>query len=77
MIFVTTSKNMSMYGSGKCIGKDRYEISNGLKVFFYDSDSIEKEFSDYGLINYKDIDEPIKFLEGEEPLKMLQIVCKK
>lgn len=77
MVFVATSKEMSLYGSGSCLSKDRYEISKGLKVFFYDSASIKREFSDYGLIDYKEIEEPIKFLEGEQPIKMVQVVCKK
>jgi SAM-dependent methyltransferase len=77
MIFVVTSKQMSMYGSGKNLSKDRYETSKGLKVYFYDEDSILKEFTDFGLIENKDIEEPIKFMDGQESLKLKYIICKK
>jgi len=77
MIFVVASKETSLYGSGKCLGKDRYEITNGLKVFFYDTESVSREFSDMGMIECKVKEEPVKFMEGEEPVKMLFVVCKK
>jgi len=77
MIFVIASKQTSLYGSGKYISKDRYEISKGLKVFFYDSDSVSKEFSDFGMIECKDIEEPVKFMEGQEPVKLKFVICKK
>jgi SAM-dependent methyltransferase len=77
MIFVVTSKQMTMYGSGRFLSKDRFEISQGLKVFFYDDESISSEFSEFGLIRCSDIEEPIKFMDGQEPLKLKLIVCKK
>jgi SAM-dependent methyltransferase len=77
MIFVVASKQMSMYGNGKFLSKDRYSISSGLNVFFYDDLSIADEFKDFGLIKYKDIAEPIKFTEGHEPLKLKFVLCKK
>ena len=77
MVFVISNKRMSMYGTGKLISKDRFKISNGLNVYFYDSDSIKKEFSEFGLIESKDIDEPMKFMEGQEPLKLKLVICKK
>ena len=77
MIFVVTSKQNSLYGSGKYLSKDRFEIAKGLRVFFYDPESVSKEFSDFGLIECTDIEEPVKFMEGEEPLKLLMVICKK
>jgi SAM-dependent methyltransferase len=77
MIFVTTSKELSNYGNGRYLSKDRFEISKGLKVFFYDDKSIEKEFSSFGLINYSNILEPIKYMKGQEPIKLKLVVCKK
>jgi hypothetical protein len=77
MIFVVSSKQMNLYGTGKYLSKDRYEISKGLKVYFYDNESIEKEFTHFGLTRYNDIDEPVKFMAGQEPLKLKYIVCTK
>jgi len=77
MIFVVASDQMSLCGSGRLLSKDRYEISKGLKVFFYDSDSIFNEFSAFGMTGCNDIDEPVKFMAGQESVKMKYVVCKK
>jgi hypothetical protein len=77
MIFVVASVRNSMYGSGRRLSKERFQISNGLNVFFYDEDSIVKEFSPFGLTGYEEIDEPVKFMQGEKPIKMFSITCKK
>ena len=77
MIFIVTSKQIEIYGTGKYLSKDRFEITKGLKVFFYDSESILKEFSDFGLTDCHDIEEPMKFMEGQNPLNLKLVVCKK
>lgn len=77
MIFVVTSKQTDMFEKGNYLSKDRFEIEPGLKVFFYDSESIEREFSPYGLLEYRMIDEPVIFIKGVEPLKLYFVVCRK
>jgi SAM-dependent methyltransferase len=77
MIFVITSVENSMFGSGRKLSKNRFEISKGLKVFFYDKQSIENEFVPFGLSEFKEIDEPIKFMTGQAPLKMYRVICRK
>ncbi len=77
MVFILASKQTSLYGNGKFLSKDRYELSKGLKVYFYDSDSVLKEFSDFEMIVCNDIEEPVKFMKGEEPVKLKFVVCKK
>jgi SAM-dependent methyltransferase len=77
MIFVVATKETGLYGTGKYLSKDRYKISNGLNVFFYDSESVSSEFSNVGLIEYYDIEEPIKFMVGEKPIKLCYVICKK
>ncbi|MCX6223832.1 MAG: class I SAM-dependent methyltransferase [Bacteroidia bacterium] len=77
MIFLIASKQMSVYATGKYLSKDRYEISKGLKVYFYDDESVIREFSDFGLIEFKDIEEPVKFMDGQEPVKLKFVVCKR
>lgn len=66
-----------MFGQGKTISNDRFRIQKGLKVFFYDSVSIEKEFCNYGLLEYHEIDEPVKHMENEEPMKFWMVICMK
>ena len=77
MIFVVASTQNQMYGKGRPIGKNRFEISKGLKVFFYDDEAVEKEFSPYGIIEDKMIEEPVKFQAGHDSILLRFIVCKK
>jgi hypothetical protein len=46
-------------------------------VFFYDSESIKQEFNAYGLVEFNEIDEPVKHLENEPPLKLIYVKCRK
>lgn len=77
MIFTVVSKQSSMYGNGKQLSTDRFEIMKGLRVFFYDTDSIKREFEKYGLTEFAEIDEPIKHMENEPPIKCFLIKCKR
>ncbi|MDW8802717.1 class I SAM-dependent methyltransferase [Clostridium sp. A1-XYC3] len=77
MIFTAISKKAPMYGKGKQLSKDRFEIMEGVKMFFYDSDSVKQEFGNYGLIEFGEIDEPAKNKESKPPLKFTIIKCKK
>jgi SAM-dependent methyltransferase len=77
MVFAIASKLTGLYGRGKYLSRDRYEISKGLKAYFYDSDSVMKEFSRFGMIDCIDIEEPVKFMEGEETVKLKFVICKK
>ena len=77
MIFVVATKQMSLFGNGKYLSKDRYRISNGLEVFFYDDASITKEFSGFGMLRHCNIFEPIKFAAGFDPMPMEMIICRK
>jgi len=77
MVFISVSKNYKMFGQGNLISKDRLRIQNGLDVFFYDQDSIEREFEKYGLIEYREIEEPVKHMENEAPIKFWMVICRK
>ena len=77
MVFVVVSTEYQLFGNGKLISKNRYRIEKGLTVFFYDSESIEKEFRSFGLVEYTEIDEPVRHLENEEPMKFFRVVCTK
>ena len=77
MIFVVVSKKANMYGNGKKLSTDRFELMNGLNVYFYDSDSAISEFKNFGLVDVKEIDEPIKHLDNQPPLSCIMITCKR
>ena len=59
MIFTVISKDAPMYGQGQRLGDDWYEIYPGLRMFFYDAVSVEREFGAHGLIEQSRIDEPL------------------
>lgn len=61
MIFTAISKEAPTYGKGKLISKDRYEIFNGVKMFFYDEESIQTEFGKMGLCEVSKIKENFPF----------------
>ncbi|MCM0650051.1 class I SAM-dependent methyltransferase [Clostridium swellfunianum] len=77
MIFTTISKEAPMYGRGKQLGKDYFEIMDGVKMFFYDSDSVKQDFGQYGLIEISEIVEPHKDNENKPPFKFTMIKCQK
>ena len=77
MFFSTISKKDSLYGKGKLVSKDRFEVMKGAKVFFYDTESIKKEFEPYGLTGFSEIDEPVKFTDNCPPMRFTLIKCKK
>jgi SAM-dependent methyltransferase len=77
MVFSVASKQMSLFGDGKYLSKDRYMVSKGLNVFFYDHGSVVKEFADFGIIEYRDIEEPIKYMTGYDPVKLILVICQK
>ncbi|MEC0272999.1 MULTISPECIES: class I SAM-dependent methyltransferase [Peribacillus] len=77
MIFTTISKDAPMFGKGKKLGKDYFEIMEGMKMFFYDPDSIKQEFGNYGLIEFSEIVEPHKNMENKPPFKFIMVKCQK
>lgn len=77
MIFNVVSSEASMFETGRNLSKNRFKIANGVNVFFYQAESIEKEFSSFGLLNFRKIEEPIKFMKDAEPLKCYYITCRK
>ncbi|MGV3612547.1 MAG: methyltransferase domain-containing protein [Fluviicola sp.] len=61
MVFTVVSKTAKTYGTGKSIGKDRFEQFGGVNIFFYDRDSIEEEFGEFGLTEITEIEENMPF----------------
>lgn len=61
MIFTAISKEAPTYGKGRLIGQDRYEIFNGVNMYFYDVESINAEFGKAGLFEVTEIAENYPF----------------
>jgi SAM-dependent methyltransferase len=77
MIFTVISVRSDMYGTGKPLSRHRFELMKGLNVFFYDPAAVEREFGKYGLLEFHEIDEPIKHMPDEPPLKCTYVCCRK
>lgn len=77
MAFVAISKKTASYGEGEKLSADRFLTSHGVKLFFYDSASVKREFGKYGLLAAHEIKEPLKNI-GKKPSQIFwQIICKK
>lgn len=74
MIFTVITKEAPMYGRGTELGKDWYEVHPGVPMFFYDAESLEREFGSYGLVEHLRIDEPVS---KELTFPFFFVVCKK
>lgn len=61
MVFAAVSKKASIYGQGTCVCKDQYEVFEGVKMFFYDQESIEEEFGKFGLFEVEEVDDVYPF----------------
>lgn len=61
MIFTAISKEAPTYGKGKFVSKDRYELVEGVKLYFYDRESIQTEFGKAGLVDILEINENYPF----------------
>ncbi|HNP37782.1 MAG TPA: class I SAM-dependent methyltransferase [Woeseiaceae bacterium] len=61
MVFATVTKKARIYGQGNRIDKDRFEIIGGLRMFFYDMDTIREEFGNAGLFEILDVDDIYPF----------------
>lgn len=61
MVFTTITKKAQTYGQGSMISKDRFEMFGGVKIFFYDKDTIDDEFGSAGLFEVTEVAENYPF----------------
>lgn len=61
MVFTAITKEAPTYGKGTFVSEDRYEIFEGVKIYFYDSASITAAFKDFGLFEITEINENFPF----------------
>lgn len=77
MVFVAVSKDYPTYGKGRQLSRDRFETMPGVNLYFYDSDTIRKDFGKYGLVDFVRIDEAANSTDHKLSLKFWYIVCRK
>ena len=61
MVFTAITKQAVTYGQGTELSKDRFEMFGGVKIFFYDNESIEEEFGNTGLFEITEVTENYPF----------------
>lgn len=61
MVFTAITKQAVTYGQGINIDKDRFEMFGGVKIFFYDSETITEEFGTKGLFEITEVQENYPF----------------
>lgn len=61
MVFTAITKNAQTYRQGTQLSKDRFEMFGGVKIFFYDMQSIEEEFGNTGLFEITEVSENFPF----------------
>ena len=66
------SKEFATYGKGQKLGEDWYEVHPGVAMFFYDEESIAREFAGFGLIEVSKIEEP---LSNGSKGPFLNVIC--
>jgi SAM-dependent methyltransferase len=74
MIFTLISKQAPMYGQGPQLGEDWYERLPGLPMYFYDAQSVKREFAAHGLLTFSEVDEPSG---GGVTLPFLNVICRR
>lgn len=72
MIFSVISKKAPMYGRGERLGEDWYAPHPGIQMYFYDADSIQREFGPLGLVEISELDEPTP--HGSS-LPFISVIC--
>ncbi|MGE3802101.1 MAG: methyltransferase domain-containing protein [Candidatus Kapaibacterium sp.] len=77
MVFVAISTNTPTYGEGVRLGRNWYQTKHGVELFYYDAESVDKEFGKYGLLEAKEIDEPVQKVENRASQRFWQIACRK
>ena len=61
MVFATITKEAQTYGQGNPISEDRFEMFGGVKIFFYNRETIQEEFGKAGLLEVREVSENFPF----------------
>lgn len=77
MVFVTLSKKDFRFGEGPIIAPDTFLTKHGISLYFYDQDTVNADFGDWGLWTAKEINDP-EVSDGNKPVQCFwQVTCKK
>lgn len=74
MVFVAISTSDSSYGSGEPLGKDQFLSPHGVRLFFYDQESVSCEFGPYGLLESREVTQSA---QNRASKSFWNIICKK
>lgn len=77
MIFAVLSKKSPNYGKGRKIADDTFEVGNGGQIFFYDDQSVQEEFNQYGFTDFIEVDEQVNVRTQKPDFRFLMIKCRK
>jgi len=61
MVFTAITKEAATYGTGRFISQDRYEVFDGVEMYFYDQHSVKQEFKNAGLYEIEEVNESYPF----------------
>ncbi|WP_400193954.1 class I SAM-dependent methyltransferase [Hymenobacter sp. B81] len=61
MLFTAITTQAPTYGRGRRLSPDRYEIMRGVRLFFYDRESVTREFGRFGLVEVVEVEENFPF----------------
>jgi SAM-dependent methyltransferase len=61
MVFTAITKDAQTYEKGTLISKDRFEMFGGVRIFFYDKETIDEEFENAGLFEVTEVTENYPF----------------
>jgi SAM-dependent methyltransferase len=61
MVFTAVTKQAAIYREGTYVSQDRFEVFDGIKMFYYDVQTIAEEFGKAGLFGITEITESYPF----------------
>lgn len=74
MMFTVIAKQAPMYRQGTKLGEDWYEVHPGVPMYFYDEDTIGRDFGAFGLVSQTPIVEPVA---KDVSFPFLDVLCRK
>lgn len=77
MIFSVLSKTSPNYGKGRKIADDTFEVGDGGQIFFYDEQSVQREFKQYGLIDFFEMGEQFNTRTQKPDFNFFVVQCRK
>lgn len=77
MVFVAISVSSPSYGEGKELAQHYYETPQGVRLFYYDAESVNSAFANFGLYKFSEISEAHQNAGNKPTLVFWEIICRK